>query len=350
MTKLLPVGVERVFPLVLFLLFPVQAFSLPASSCPKILMFDGFDIQTQLDEAHAHYWGEEIGVNGFFLNNVLASWENSVGEDDKSPFYQKVKQFQDLYSKHGVTDNFIKVALYKPHDWTDPAAQSRIVSNFRQAAHLAKYASLTGIALDLEPQAKGFWEEDPSVPDKDRRVFLLGKRIGGAILSEFPEATAIVLPEILVYTCPPYDQAICRAYKFSPKFLDGLVQSHFERLILATENSYNSAFSALIAKGVREKYRAALQDDGLAPDSVPVALGLWPLGKTYTDKTARTSPGEFEKRLREAFQQPSPYLWIYGHGSAWQKDGPYGKGDVDPHFQEYVQVIHRIKQACSGSP
>jgi len=325
-----------------------------AHGCPKLLMFDGVQVSTQTNEAMAKYWGETIGVEGFYLNDIMASWDVMVGDDEQNVrHYQALKQFQELYSKYGVRDNFIKVAMYDPHDWRDPAAQDRVVSNFRQAAHLARFAGLKGIAFDLEPQAKtkGVWEVDPALPEKNKNIHELAKRIGAAILSQFPEAVIIVLPEILDYTTPPYPEKTSRAYALAFRFWDGLVQAHFAQLIIATENSYDSAQPARYVSEIRAKYRDNLLGNGVNPESLPVALGIWPLAKTYTDKSARSTPEQFQERLQEAFQEAvrdnSPYVWIYGHGSAWQTDGPYGKGSVDPHFNEFVRVVHRVKEQCA---
>jgi len=333
----------------LFLILFTDAFGSPNfGACPKVLMFDGLEIHKQNNEAMAQYWGQRIGIDGFFANNVMSDWDTSVGHDENSAVYQDLKQFQQLYSRYGVTDNFIKVALYTVHDWRDPAAQSRVVENFRQAAHLARYAGLKGLALDLEAY-KSTWNEDNAIPGKAERVYLLGRRIGGAILSEFPDATIIVLPEILEYTCPPFNEKVCQAYALSSRFWDGLIQAHFKQLMIASEHSYNSSRPDQIADYLAKIYRENLTANGIDPESAPIALGIWPLGKNYRDKSARSTPSQFEERLRLAFQVKSPYVWIYGHGSAWEKDGPYGKGDVDPHFEEYVQVLHRVKETCADS-
>ena len=319
-------------------------------NCPKILMFDGLEIQTQNNEQMAQYWGQKIGVDGFFVDNVMSGWDNSVGDDESSPIYQKVKGFQKLYSKYGVTDNFIKVAVYKAHDWRNAADQKRVIANFHQAAHLAKYAGMKGLALDLEPYIRDYWNEDPAIPDKPQRLLALGRGIGGAIISEFPDATIIVLQEFLIYEVPSYHNAAGRkAYALCSYFWDGFVQAHFKRLIIATEDSsYNGARPDSVATRVQDTYRSNLLRNGVDPSSVSVGLGIWPLAKTRTDKSARIPAAKFEEWLRLALQQQSPYVWIYGQGSGWQKDGPFAKGDVDPHFEDYVQVIHRIKKSCSG--
>jgi hypothetical protein len=335
---------------VIIVLGPLMCFGAPiATSCPKILMFDGLDIRTENNETEARYWGQIIGVQGFYVGNVMASWDDSVGNDEESKTYQEVKQFQETYSSFGVTDNFIKVALYtKPH-WGDQVALSKVVENFREASHLARYAGMKGLAIDLEPYAAGYWDKDPAIPGKEEQVYLLGRRIGGAILSEFPDATIIVLPEVLSYEDLSYSEGLRQAYALCSRFWDGLVQAHFKQLIISTETSYDSSRPDLVASNIKKVYQDNLSKNGVDPKSVAIAVGIWPLAKTYTDKSPRCTPSQFEERLRLAFQLKSPYVWIYGHGSAWEKDGPYGKGDVAPRFHEYVRAVHKIEDSCATS-
>ena len=135
----------------------------PASSsshpdqCPKVLMFGGLDIHTQIDETMARYWGQKIGIDGFFVYNLMGNWDDLFAGEDGGPVYQRLKQFQNLYSQYGVTDNFLEVGLSKVHDWVKPDSQTRVILNFRQAARLAKFAGLKGLALDIEPYVPGYW-------------------------------------------------------------------------------------------------------------------------------------------------------------------------------------------------
>ena len=318
------------------------------SACPKILMFGGVSYYTENNEAGAKYWGETVGVDGFFVLDLLDSWEYSVGDDENSGKYQGLKAFQQLYSKHGVTDNFVTIGLHKPHDWKTPAAQDNAVRNLRQAAHLARFAGFKGLALDLEFYVQGFWITDPTLPDKAERVYTLGKRIGYAIWAEYPEATVIVLPEVLNYRCPPFPQSTCDAYALSGRFWDGLVQGHLPQVLLATEQTYDASQPDLVANNVWDIYRADLQRNGVDLNTVHMAPGLWPLGKTYTDKSAHWPPSQFAQRLQVLSRQKLPYIWIYCHGSAWEENGAYGKGHVDPQFNQFLNVLHQFKQSCSG--
>ena len=78
---------------------------------PKLLMFDGVDFRSQTNAQQAAYWGQTVGVQGFFLKNVMDDWKEDVRTDPKSPLWQNVARFQSTYAAAGVTDNFIKVAL-----------------------------------------------------------------------------------------------------------------------------------------------------------------------------------------------------------------------------------------------
>jgi hypothetical protein len=52
--------------------------------------------------------------------------------------------------------------------------------------------------------------------------------------------------------------------------------------------------------------------------------------------------------LRTAFSVAPDYVWIYGAGSAWQTDGPYGKGKVAKRFKQYAAVLQRVQAACAN--
>lgn len=324
--------------------------------CPTVLMFDGVDITRDDNEAKARYWAETIGVGGFFLNNIFSSWQTAVGDDEQGALYQRVSRFQALYSKYHVAENFIKVAIYFRHDWQDPKAEAQVVANFRQAAHLARFAGLKGLALDLEPYVDGttFWEEGPG-GGRAARAYALGRRIGGAILSEFPEATVIVLPEVLQYVAQEKDQK-ARApgkeigglgFALTEPFWNGLTQARFQRLVIAAETSFDLPAPDATAVRLRDVYRANLAANGVDARSVTVAVGLWPLGRTYTDKSPRCRPDEFEARLRSALATGAPYVWLYAHGSAWETDGPYGKGRVAGSFNGFVEALQRTRRACA---
>jgi hypothetical protein len=196
----------------------------------------------------------------------------------------------------------------------------------------------------VEPYQRGIWQADPAVPNKQQLVLDAGREIGGAILSQFPTATIIVIPEVLQYA----HSSNYPTYPMSAAFWQGLIQSHPRQMVIATERSYHTKFLGPIAADTATAHKRSLQQAGVPLQTVSIAFGLWPLGRTYTEKAADETPPQFYERLRLAFAAGQPFVWIYGHGSAWQTNGPYGSGAVDPLFGQYVDALRRVKAECAS--
>jgi hypothetical protein len=324
---------------------------------PKLLFFGGIDLRKgpiQVDDKEARYYGS-IGIDGFFLSYLMSTWSTSVGDDENGASYQLARRFQHVFGAHGVDTNFLTVAMgwqgylpFDPRTWSDPTVQARIVSNFRQAAHLVRYAGLRGIAFDLEPYTRGIWAPQEADSNKPREITLMGKRIAEAINSECPGCDVIVFPEVIVFAANPAVPAGKR-YQLSPHFWNGLVTGGLRRLVVGTERTFTYKDPLLIVRQTERAYQAEASVAQLPVTAFPIAIGLWPLGFTYTNKAAHEPPDRFKGRLQAAYRSGQPYVWIYGHGSAWEANGPYGEGALDPRFKEFVEAIHRTK-AATPSP
>jgi hypothetical protein len=317
--------------------------SASAGTCPKVLFFDGFEPNHEINEQEARYW-ESAGAQGFFVNRVFTDWLTSVGDDESSPIYQRMRQFQTIYASHGISYNFLKVATYKSVDWGNDGELRQIVKNFGQAAHLAHYAGFKGLAVDLEPYPKGYWATDPVLPDKAQRVRRLGRSIAQTIISQFPGAELFTLPEVTYYERVPDTHL---KYALAPAFLEELSHAPFSKYVVGTELTYNLDQPQLITNAVTRSTMESVNQSSVRPLETSVAVGLWPLGITYTNKGERDTPEKFKARLIQAVRLSPDYVWIYGHGSAWEKNGPYGQGDTDPKFDQYVRTVREVKEACS---
>ena len=151
---------------------------------------------------------------------------------------------------------------------------------------------------------------------------------------QLPQRLCIVLP------IPREKRTACL------RFWAGCSQSLFRQLIIATESSSHASQPDSVVNSVKDVYAKDLCMHGIDTKNLLIAPSIRPLGKSYTDKAVRSTPAQCRERLRAAAQGTSPYVWIYGHGSSWEKDGPYGKGDVDPQFEQFIQVVHQFKQTC----
>lgn len=339
-----------------------------AAQCPKLLMFDGINVKTQAGPQQAAYWGQTIGVQGVFVNNVMGYWQADVGTDPASTLWQQARLFQSDYFKHGVTDNFIKVALYKPHDWNSAQQNSAVIEHFAHAAALARYAGFKGIALDLEPY-RPTWGGPAGGAELASTVEHEGRGIGQAMFTAYPEMTLIVMPDVLDSSgryktsrqklmsglhqlksgnpnLPKYDN-----YELAVPFLRGLLSVPWQQVVIGLEQTYsrNSDGIATSVPHAHQLYTEFMQENGAAQTDPGIATGLWPLGHTSQDKSARETPERFTQRLRVAFDASTHYVWIYGKGDTWQAGERSGAGPLAPDFQQFVAAIHQVRADCMAA-
>ncbi len=337
-----------------------------AAQCPKVLMFDGIDVKTQASPQQAAYWGQTVGVQGVFVNNLMAYWQADVGTDPGSKLWQQARRFQSNYAKYGATDNFIKVALYKPHDWNSAQQNNAVVEHFAHAAALAQYAGFKGIALVLEPY-KPTWVEVGDDARLAPTVEQEGRRIGQAMLAAYPDMTLVVLPDVLdasgqyktllekfksglhqlksgAVHAPGHDR-----YRLAVPFLRGLLSVPWKHVVIGLEQTYsrNSHGIELTVPRARQHYASFMQHLGAGKTDLSMATGLWPLGRTRRDKSARETPQRFEQRLRVAYAASKRYVWLYGKGNTWRIDGPPDAGPVAPNFRQYVDALRKVRAGCS---
>lgn len=341
--------------LLLFAARPVSA------GCPKLLMFDGTNFHTQATDGQAAYWGDTVGVQGFFVNRVMASWQDDVGTRTDSKLWRQLGLFQSVYARHGVTDNFIKVALYKPIDWHDPDGLKQVVRNFSHAAALARHAGLKGIAIDLEPY-EPTWVDSGEL---SATVQAEASAIAEAMRAAYPQMTLVVIKDALHQNYPrtPLDELVSKfgtdpgpsrhfwhgGYALAIPFLHGLLSANWAHVVIATEVTYDGSDMATPVRQTQRNYDVFMGAEQASRSDLSVAPGLWPLGHSYTDKSARDTPQAFAEHLRSAYSAAEDYVWIYGYGSAWQTDGPYGKAPVTADFPQYTAAIHAMRASCTAS-
>ncbi len=311
-------------------------FSSCASASPKLL-YASLNYNTENNVTDAQYWGQTVGVQGVLINYLMTYWTTDVGATPNS-LWNSAKSFQQTYAQYGVTDNFIKVSIFSNLDWNDQNTVDRYVTDFGNLAKLAKYAGFKGIALDLEPYNSAWG----GVAGGTRQIVQRAARlIGAAMYRAYPDMTLIILPDVVYEYNVTKDLVLATGgYGLAVPFVHGLFYQPWKQVVLATEGTY-SASPASIAHWVDVTYSnyVGMFTPGKFPFSV--APGIWPLGQSGLDKSARMSVAQFQQNLAAAYMETDSYVWIFGMGTAWQPDK---YGPVVSNFPEYANVV---QYACA---
>src|SRR5215475_13238008 len=348
---------RHAFLIVAFAIFWIAADAQAQAYRPKLLFFDGVEVNADGNATKAAYWGQTIGVQGFISLGAF-SWDDAVGDGDtpsSKAIYDTFARFQSIYSQYGVTDNFIKLAMYTPMNLQDAGYVARTADHFRQAARLARVTGLKGVAIDVEPYVEpGAWAADPAIPNKDSLLLQLGAQIATAIFSEYPGALVVTFFEVLAGAADPHFNYFTHFWYGFLTHVPATAQGPNGTfpVIVGTESTYAPRVAVdQYAAAAQSIYNQNAQATFGRPLNIPLMIGLWPLGgapdgMTY-NKQAWESPQEFQAQLRQAYayslRTQSPYLWIYGHGSAWETNGFVSKDPVVANFNEYVGAIAREK-------
>lgn len=341
-----------------------------AAPCPKLLMFDGVDMQSAATSSQAAYWGQTVGIQGVFLNSVMPYWPADVGTNPDSTLWQQSKRFQAEYARHGVTDNFIKVALYKPHDWRDAQQNAKVVEHFAHAAALAHYAGFKGIALDLEPYTPT-WGSSADVKSLGPTVEQEGRAIAEAMHAADPGMTLFLLPDVLS-EMHHHDATLLQRFKsgyhrlrtgttgrtesyaLAPFFLHGLLSVPWQHVVVGMEQTYSRNADGIASSmpADYQRYAAFLGQAGESAANLSMAPGLWPLGPNARSRAARETPERFTGRLAVTFTNAQRYVWIYGKGGTWQVNAPADLGPMAANFQQFLDAIHQMRAQCdvAGAP
>lgn len=288
---------------------------------PKVLFFSALDTRYLSDTVR--HWGKDRGVNGFMLAWVAQWWT------PKKEMFKNLKVLKDINrkgAKYGVDSNFIKVAIgYRELPvWTDDAAWADIVNNFKNIAELVKKSGTRGIAIDTE------WYNDaalfdPSAAkykaiDKDMlrtKVYQRGKEIMTTLTKVYPDIEVIVLQEGNYHWFVSKN----KGYEMWIDFYNGMASVKNKKgIVLGVERTYSLLDKASLTKEysqINETMQKYAEDPAFWNERSSIAVGVWPVGKSYEDKSARYSAADFQSQLSYAMALSPRYVWIYGNGAAW---------------------------------
>lgn len=174
----------------------------------KVILFSPINVEYLKDTAKD--WADR-GFSGFMIGGIFRSFDTDVwgqdgdtatkGKDDK--LFQTLLACNEECAKYGITENFMKVGFFGIlPDYMDEDTWKDIGENFRQAAIFARDTKCRGMAIDTEYTYlqysldwKGYDYERYSKADLKKKAYQRGIEIVRAILSEFPQAVIVILPE-----------------------------------------------------------------------------------------------------------------------------------------------------------
>jgi len=351
------------------------------SASSRLLMHSGINTQYLLNTRN--FWGR-TGVSGFLLGYIFPDWQvspfhpydnpsipnplNGTGQPDPVTA-DYLLALNQASSASGITDNgihvrtFSRVRLFEEDKW------ATIVENFRQAALFAKSSGTSIISIDVEPffaqLGSDYRAGIYSSYDDNwimQSLFDKGRRIMAALVTTYPDVQVLLMPDgDYLYTFFG-SQTSASNYKFWISFWDGMASvDNPQGIILGDEDMYRVvdgriALPAQILQNINSTMYAHTQYTQFWLTKASIAPGIWPLGRTYTDKSPRMSVSFFDSFMNLLVNTLVPqfgikYVWIYGDGAAWwQLSDPtqYGKplwnpqsqmAPTDPSLPQFEQTI-----------
>lgn len=343
------------------------AYASPANK-PKVLLFSAIDGQYLSDSLE--FWGKDVGVNGFIMAYFADWWSPKNEIFNKLDLLKKINAQGRQYD---IDSNFIKIALgYRELPlWTDDRAWAGVLDNFRNIAELIKQSGTNGIALDTEPYDASLFDTKATRFKSTKRDILKakvhqrGKEIMQVLTEVFPDIEIIILPEGAFYWFNPDQGTMASAFELWIDFFNGMASVKSKKgIVVAGERTYSVTDRNSLDKiysMINNTMIEHVEDPVFWKERCSIALGMWPLGKEYDNKTARYSPSAFKGQFSQAVALSPKYVWIYGHGASWfqlkgEDADKYTKGGksiwgkeyqiipTDPNINEYYSILRNYKK------
>ncbi len=340
---------------------------------PKVLLFSSIDIYYLADTLSD--WGEKIGINGIMLAYVADWWT------PKEQIFKDIEVLTKINKEgaaYGIDSNFIKVAIgYRElPNWTDDKAWAGVLNNFRNIADLIKQSGTKGIALDTEPYNASLFDtkaerfKSTNCDILKARVYQRGKEIMQSLTGVFPDIEVIILPEGAFYWFNPDEGTKPGAYELWIDFFNGMASVRNKKgIVVAGESTFSNTRVGSITwlyNTINKTMKQHVEDLVFWRERCSIALGMWPLGKEYTDKSARYSVAQFKEQFSQILKLCPQYVWIYASETAWFQmkkeeiekytaNGRYIWGKeyqglpMDPAIKEYYAVVKQNKSGSTGN-
>jgi len=332
-------------------------------------------------------WADS-GFGGFIVPSYVQWFSSAADLEAHRPHLTDLARGG---ARYGVTENFIAIQLAATRyddgrglpAWQDELGWQAVLVNFERIAEFARTTGMRGIALDTEHYGSHLWDARHARNDRlpkhvlERIVHERGKRLMQAFRHAFPGLQVILLQEGAFWWVAQADAE----YELWPAFFNGLASDRPQPgIVVATESTYperdllrlmNRDPGAFIRQRASQ-IEAAIASIAEFPEywksDGSLAVGMWPLGVTYADKSARYRPEVFSGQLDAARSASGRYVWVYSHGNAWWRmtppevvsfseapwhytfDKPSQIAPMDPAAKDYSAIVRRAARARGATP
>jgi hypothetical protein len=270
-------------------------------------------------------------VKGFLLG-YIANWWGTGSLESNRPY---VTSLNANGKACGLDANFLRTALGQASPtgatlpaWVDDYNWSKIIATLGTTAAFIQSTGTRGIALDTGKYAVSPWNPivapnaGTSLSTLRAQAYQRGRAIGQALTTAFPNIEILLLGE----GASNWFNDGNVDYQLWIDFYDGLASVHpAGGITVMAEQTYPMDATVAGDTNLLQTRYTAIQaamannaaDKTYWQSSGSVAIGMWPLGMTYSDKSARYASTTFQAQVAKAAQLSTRYIWFYDHGSAW---------------------------------
>jgi hypothetical protein len=288
---------------------------------PKVIFYSS--LTPEYLSEYAGQLKNDYGIDGFIITSLPSvKWPGNINK--LTPLTDIVYKGNKTAAVNGIKDNFLKIGLEQGNIglWEDEIKWQKDLKELKKVAAWAKKTGFKGIALDTETYRKTIWHNGlprNDLPNIKELIKKRGLQTMQAILTSFPEAEIIVLPVGHLFA---YTKTKPNKYAYWIDFFNGLLNAKPENgVTLFSERTYKVPIQIKLKnyyKDIRGEIIADHVDDpNYWLTKCSIALGMWPLGREYTDKRANLNPQEFYNQFNTAMQYCPKYVWVYAQGLSW---------------------------------
>jgi hypothetical protein len=312
---------------------------------PKTLMYSAMTLEYL--KTTAPFWKEKTGINGFIFTTLPTNWFNEPRE--LASYRELATEVNALCRKNDIDANFVKLALGHRTlpDYFNDAAWDKLLAEVQAVAAFAKETGFIGVALDTESYSKLLFDSSKAPLAKypkdqlKKKIYQRGREIMQTITMVFPDAEVFIFPEGYLLSYPQEGPA---KYELWMDLFNGLLSVQNRKgVVLGCEALYKiTRKNKLLDFYYREIPLLVdkLDNPTFWLEKCSVALGAWPLGREYWNKSAWYGPAEFNRQFRTMEMLCPRYVWIYAHGSAWWQEKDNAKYTL--HQEARLPTVRNI--------